>query len=356
MVGGGEFKGTMVQQMVCGGTSNANNIMSGLMPCAEEEQEESTNMPLMSSSPSMACSHDHQLLYHSSGQVPDVRDSAATSPASFQGGQEESQMPESWSQMLLGGLVGDHESDLLSKGLEEGPMAARAGAPAYSFYGHGGGEEIQPSGPNSRLSQMLLAFSPRSCITSNLDGGLLDFSNGAAPAPAPELWNQQSDNSSESNSTATGSAPKKARVQPASSTGQSILKVRKEKLGDKITALHQIVSPFGKTDTASVLQETIGYIGFLLGQIEALSYPYLGHGTGASVRHQAQLNHGDHINSSAEAARPQQDAQDVEGKKSDLRSRGMCLVPVSCITSRLGADNTSDFWQPAPPLSGIILR
>ncbi|EMS52295.1 hypothetical protein TRIUR3_32113 [Triticum urartu] len=140
-------------------------------------------------------------------------------------------------------------------------MAARAGAPAYSFYGHGGGEEIQPSGPNSRLSQMLLAFSPRSCITSNLDGGLLDFSNGAAPAPAPELWNQQSDNSSE------------------------------------------------------------------------------------------QLNHGDHINSSAEAARPQQDAQDVEGKKSDLRSRGMCLVPVSCITSRLGADNTSDFWQPAPPLS-----
>ncbi|XP_048562719.1 transcription factor bHLH68-like isoform X3 [Triticum urartu] len=334
MVGGGEFKGTMVQQMVCGGTSNANNIISGLMPCAEEEQEESTNMPLLSSSPSMACSHDHQLLYHSSGQVPDVRDSAATSPASFQGGQEESQMPESWSQMLLGGLVGDHESDLLSKGLEEGPMAARAGAPAYSFYGHGGGEEIQPSGPNSRLSQMLLAFSPRSCITSNLDGGLLDFSNGAAPAPAPELWNQQSDNSSESNSTATGSAPKKARVQPASSTGQSILKVRKEKLGDKITALHQIVSPFGK----------------------ALSYPYLGHGTGASVRHQAQLNHGDHINSSAEAARPQQDAQDVEGKKSDLRSRGMCLVPVSCITSRLGADNTSDFWQPAPPLSGIILR
>ncbi|XP_048562721.1 transcription factor bHLH68-like isoform X4 [Triticum urartu] len=333
MVGGGEFKGTMVQQMVCGGTSNANNIISGLMPCAEEEQEESTNMPLLSSSPSMACSHDHQLLYHSSGQVPDVRDSAATSPASFQGGQEESQMPESWSQMLLGGLVGDHESDLLSKGLEEGPMAARAGAPAYSFYGHGGGEEIQPSGPNSRLSQMLLAFSPRSCITSNLDGGLLDFSNGAAPAPAPELWNQQSDNSSESNSTATGSAPKKARVQPASSTGQSILKVRKEKLGDKITALHQIVSPFGK----------------------ALSYPYLGHGTGASVRHQA-LNHGDHINSSAEAARPQQDAQDVEGKKSDLRSRGMCLVPVSCITSRLGADNTSDFWQPAPPLSGIILR
>ncbi|KAG2626556.1 hypothetical protein PVAP13_3KG368500 [Panicum virgatum] len=34
-------------------------------------------------------------------------------------------------------------------------------------------------------------------------------------------------------------------------------KVRKEKLGDRITALQQLVSPFGKTDTASVLHEAI---------------------------------------------------------------------------------------------------
>ncbi|KAE8796417.1 transcription factor bHLH68-like [Hordeum vulgare] len=253
-------------------------------------------------------------------------------------------------------------------------MAAQAGAPAYGFYGHGVEDEIQASGPNSQLSQMLLAFSPRSCITSNLDGGLLDFSKGVAPAPAPELWNQQSDNSSESNSTATGSAPKKARVQGGSSSGQSILKVRKEKLGDKITALHQIVSPFGKTDTASVLQETIGYIGFLLSQIEALSYPYLGHGTGASVlrwrggRDSRELlpqwtqmvarRNRCSVDSEVEQKGQEEefDAQDGESKKSDLRSRGMCLVPVSCITSRLGADNASDFWQPAPPLGGIILR
>ncbi|KAK4765306.1 hypothetical protein SAY86_026396 [Trapa natans] len=41
-----------------------------------------------------------------------------------------------------------------------------------------------------------------------------------------------------------GGAQKKARVQPSSA--QSTIKVRKEKLGDRITALHQLVSPFGK--------------------------------------------------------------------------------------------------------------
>ncbi|WOK91891.1 transcription factor bHLH123-like [Canna indica] len=52
-------------------------------------------------------------------------------------------------------------------------------------------------------------------------------------------------------------------------------KVRKEKLGDRITALQQLVSPFGKTDTASVLQETIDYIKFLHDQVGVLSGPYL---------------------------------------------------------------------------------
>ncbi|CAL8176424.1 unnamed protein product [Prunus armeniaca] len=37
------------------------------------------------------------------------------------------------------------------------------------------------------------------------------------------------------------------------------------------TALHQLVSPFGKTDTASVLLEAIGYIRFLQGQIEVIN-------------------------------------------------------------------------------------
>uniref|UniRef100_A0A453STG1 BHLH domain-containing protein n=1 Tax=Aegilops tauschii subsp. strangulata TaxID=200361 RepID=A0A453STG1_AEGTS len=89
--------------------------------------------------------------------------------------------------------------------------------------------------------------------TSSLGNNILDFSNNGSPR--------------ECTSTASGAAFKKARTQEPS-PAQSTVKVRKEKLGDRITALHQLVSPFGKTDTASVLLEAIGYIRFLHGQIE----------------------------------------------------------------------------------------
>ncbi|KAL6971767.1 hypothetical protein U1Q18_031449 [Sarracenia purpurea var. burkii] len=49
----------------------------------------------------------------------------------------------------------------------------------------------------------------------------------------------------------------------------------KEKLGEKIAALQQLVSPYGKTDTASVLLEAMEYIRFLHEQVKVLSAPYL---------------------------------------------------------------------------------
>ncbi|XP_023000383.1 transcription factor bHLH68-like [Cucurbita maxima] len=128
----------------------------------------------------------------------------------------------------------------------------------------------------------------------------------------------------------SGSACKKARVHPPSSS-QPPLKVRKEKLVDRITALHQIVSPFGKTDTASVLSEAIGYIRFLQGQIEALSYPYL----------RSAPKHVRDSGSGGEEMRREEKAV------KELRSRGLCLVPVSC-TQLVGGDNNgAAYWAPA---------
>ncbi|TVU01845.1 hypothetical protein EJB05_52689 [Eragrostis curvula] len=317
----GEFQTSLVQQMIWSGTgsgsnsTSSGNIMSSLKPC-HEDQEASPNLPSLSS-PSVLFSQ--QFSHASSGLVH--MNSNGSLPSLHDGSGQENHMPESWSQLLLGGLVGDHErfsapAALLSKGLENwGDQAAAASAcmagmkeegssmpqASYNFYGShlAGDHEMPAGGAKSQLSQMLLASSPRSCITTSLGSNMLDFSN-SAPPPELSRHHHHSDNSSECNSTATGSAIKKARVQ-ASSSAQSTLKVRKERLGDRITALHTRSFPvrqafsdsafdssttsgiansgllalhiYGRcmTDTASVLQETIGYIRFLLGQIEVQS-------------------------------------------------------------------------------------
>ncbi|KAK6932428.1 hypothetical protein RJ641_002052 [Dillenia turbinata] len=105
-------------------------------------------------------------------------------------------------------------------------------------------------------------------------------------------------------------------------------KVRKEKLGDRITALQQLVSPFGKTDTASVLHEAIEYIKFLHDQVNALSTPYMKNGT-TQHRDQQALDKLKH----------------AEGSEKDLRSRGLCLVPISS-TYPVANETTADFWTP----------
>ncbi|KAK4434550.1 Transcription factor [Sesamum alatum] len=93
-------------------------------------------------------------------------------------------------------------------------------------------------------------------------------------------------------------APKKSRVEIRASCPP--FKVRKEKLGDRIATLQQLVAPFGKTDTASVLMEAIGYIKFLHSQVEA---------AGAADQNESEA-----------------------AAKRDLRSRGLCLVPLSCMS------------------------
>ncbi|KAJ6835632.1 transcription factor bHLH112-like isoform X1 [Iris pallida] len=104
-------------------------------------------------------------------------------------------------------------------------------------------------------------------------------------------------------------------------------KVRKEKLGDRITALQQLVSPFGKTDTASVLHEAIEYIKFLHDQVNMLSTPYLKNGN--PMQHQQSSSN----------------SMDGEDTKQDLRSRGLCLVPMESIFP-VARETMADFWTP----------
>ncbi|XP_050210908.1 transcription factor bHLH110-like isoform X2 [Mercurialis annua] len=95
------------------------------------------------------------------------------------------------------------------------------------------------------------------------------------------------------------------------------MEVPREKLGDKLTILQNIVSPYGKTDTASVLLETIGYIKFLQGQVEILSRHRMTK-SGHNVREVAIFG-----------VKFQVDEQ------VDLRSRGLCLVPISLTISSM---------------------
>lgn len=125
----------------------------------------------------------------------------------------------------------------------------------------------------------------------------------------------------------SGSEAASKRPRNETSSTLPAFKVRKEKMGDRITALQQLVSPFGKTDTASVLSEAIEYIKFLHEQVSVLSTPYMK--SGAAIQHQQKSDK----------------SKDPDGPKQDLRSRGLCLVPVSS-TFPATHETTVDFWTP----------
>ncbi|XP_057967842.1 transcription factor bHLH68-like isoform X2 [Malania oleifera] len=342
--------------------------MRPLISSHHQQQQQHPSATLLPS-PHPVCPPPHQYLPAAAA--------AASSPHPFTLGADTQHPPHSWSQLLLCGLGGEEErfseSQYQSKKLEiwdedqnlnVSPRAAPLPPTTTTVFNDHVKQELDShqighlythaldhkefhvvassssSSSSSRPSTaawspaaMSVNLSPKSCVTS-LSTNILDFSKNKPQ----EKNNQHPDHSSECNSTATGGICKKARVQ--TSSAQPPLKVRKEKLGDRITALHQLVSPFGKTDTASVLLEAIGYIRFLQGQIEALSSPYLGN---ARPQH-SLLN--DPTGLKRRVGAPNQEMQDEAPK--ELRSRGLCLVPVSC-TYQVGSDhiNGADYWSPA---------
>nr|GME20069.1 transcription factor bHLH110 [Ipomoea batatas] len=87
--------------------------------------------------------------------------------------------------------------------------------------------------------------------------------------------------------------------------------------------------PF-KTDTASVLMEAIGYIKFLQNQVETLSVPYMKLSRNKSSGRAMQGGQEENIGS--------------EEARRDLRSRGLCLVPLSCLS--YVTDSGGGVWPP----------
>ncbi|XP_018677064.2 transcription factor bHLH113-like [Musa acuminata AAA Group] len=90
---------------------------------------------------------------------------------------------------------------------------------------------------------------------------------------------------------------------------------RSQKLGDKITALQQLVSPFGKADTASVLHEAALSIKFLHEQIEMLTAPYF------------------------VMRSPEEGDEGLADSNAELQSRGLCLVPVFAMVELLDQED-----------------
>ncbi|KAM3278271.1 hypothetical protein ACQJBY_045867 [Aegilops geniculata] len=127
-----------------------------------------------------------------------------------------------------------------------------------------------------------------------------------------------------------GSSDPRKAAPPAASNKRP--RARKERLGERILALQQLVSPFGKTDTASVLHEALGYIRFLHDQVQVLSSPYM-----------QRLP--------ASSAPPAPLPEEPLSAPSDLRSRGLCLVPVSCTDHVAGGGgNGADVWSSVPAM------
>ncbi|KAJ3675396.1 hypothetical protein LUZ60_004438 [Juncus effusus] len=102
------------------------------------------------------------------------------------------------------------------------------------------------------------------------------------------------------------------------STDTSTPKEKKDKIGERVAALQKLVSPFGKSDTASVLQEASGYIKFLHDQIQVLSSPYLRNSVANNIDDSEYYN---------------------------LRNRGLCLMPVG-LTQNIAKSNGADLWAP----------
>ncbi|CAD5182379.1 unnamed protein product [Musa acuminata subsp. malaccensis] len=123
----------------------------------------------------------------------------------------------------------------------------------------------------------------------------------------------------------------------------------KDRMGERVAKLQQLVSPFGKSDTASVLSEATAYIKFLHEQLQ-VSPPSLNLLTIYSpIGILSSLSHVIKPCASQVLCAPYL-RKAVTGKMEgddhySLRSRGLCLVPLSS-TFQIARSNGADLWAP----------
>ncbi|GMY31572.1 transcription factor bHLH123-like [Fagus crenata] len=195
---------------------------------------------------------------------------------------------------------------------------------------------LKNSPPKQPVPHNQLHFSNNAAFWNASEAAMKDVRSGFFPLMQPQFPTQSFEEKPKTISDRDSSTVVKKSGNEATSkrprnetptTPLPAFKVRKEKMGDRITALQQLVSPFGKTDTASVLSEAIEYIKFLHEQVSVLSTPYMK--SGAPIQHQQNSDK----------------SKDPEGPKQDLRSRGLCLVPTSS-TYPVTHENPVEFWNP----------
>ncbi|RZC66970.1 hypothetical protein C5167_010656 [Papaver somniferum] len=197
----------------------------------------------------------------------------------------------------------------------------------------GGSDSSSASSSNNSSSSNSITKSKRGQIGNLRQTEQEDRESGYGsnnPIPIPGLGS--STNSQTTKRTTTTTTNKKPKKETPPSVGAPV-KVRKEKIGERIAALQQLVSPFGKTDTASVLHEAMGYIRFLHDQVQVLSSPYL----------QKLPLSGPFAEGGRRAA---------AGIGTGLKTRGLCLVPIE-YTLHVANCNGADLWSPAAAMGNI---
>ncbi|CAM0911086.1 unnamed protein product [Alopecurus aequalis] len=237
---------------------------------------------------------------------------------------------------------GNPRSSSLLRSLTEQSSAGKPNSPAAVFQRYPAPATCQATAAS--ITGINTPFwNPSTGFDSAAYAASLEAAAGTPPALQSRLANVPTKNASEGVGDSTSILTKKTSAPPTPLKKKRIetppspvptFKVRKEKLGDRVTALQQLVSPFGKTDTASVLHETIEYIKFLHEQVGAHSAPYL--------KNRQQVPH----SKSSLTMTEKSTNEDEVAAKSNLTGRGLCLVPISSTFAVASETPVVDFWNP----------